>query len=53
MDGWGNFPKGADLSVHPQAELNAVAREMHERPLKTLVFEIPAERFNGCVASTG
>ena len=46
------FPKGADLSVYSQAHLNKVARQLNERPRKTLGFETPAEKFNACVAST-
>ena len=35
-----------------QTKLNAVARQLNERPRKTLEFEIPAQRFNACVALT-
>ena len=47
------FPKGTDLSGYSQAKLNAVARQLNERPRKTLNYETPAERFSQSVASIG
>jgi len=47
------FPKGVDLSAFSQAELDKVARQLNERPRKTLNYETPAQRFQQCVASTG
>ena len=43
------FPKGTDSQAH----LNKVARQLNERPRKTLAFQTPADRFNACVASIG
>ncbi|MBA3502791.1 MAG: IS30 family transposase [Deltaproteobacteria bacterium] len=40
------FPKGRDISVHSQAQLNRVARELNERPRKTLGFRTPAAILN-------
>jgi IS30 family transposase len=45
------FPKGMDLSKVHQNRLNAVARELNERPRETLQFYSPAEKFAECVAT--
>ena len=47
------FPKGIDISNYSQAQLNAVARKLNERPRKTLDYETPAEPFSQLVASNG
>ena len=47
------LPKGIDISGYSQAKLNAVARQLNERPRKTLGFQTPAEMFSQIVASTG
>jgi IS30 family transposase len=46
------FPKGTDISGFSQAKLSAVARQLNERPRKTLQYQTPAEKFEACVAAT-
>jgi IS30 family transposase len=46
------LPKGLDISDFSQSKLNAIARQLNERPRKTLGFQTPAEMFSQCVAST-
>jgi IS30 family transposase len=47
------LPKGIDISNYSQAKLNAVARQLNERPRKTLGYQTPAEMFSHTVALTG
>ena len=47
------FPKTADLSKHGAAHLNAVARELNNRPRQTLGWMKPCEVFSRTVASIG
>jgi IS30 family transposase len=37
-------PKGTDLAVHPEAELDRVAAELNDRPRKRLGFRKPVEQ---------
>jgi IS30 family transposase len=47
------MPKGISLAGYSQTQLNAIARQLNQRPRKTLGFHTPAEMFSECVASTG
>ena len=47
------MPKGMDIAGFSQLQLNAIARQLNERPRKTLGFHTPAEMFSESVASTG
>jgi hypothetical protein len=40
-------------AVDAPFDLNKIARQLNERPRKTLGFETPAAKFNACVAATG
>jgi transposase, IS30 family len=46
------FPKGSDLAVHDQAQLDAVARELNDRPRQTLRWMKPSEALAKIVALT-
>jgi IS30 family transposase len=46
------FPRGTDLSVHSQVQLDQVALRLNQRPRKTLGFQTPASRLQASVAST-
>jgi IS30 family transposase len=46
------FPRGTDLSVHSQAQLDQIALRLNQRPRKTLGFQTPASKLQASVAST-
>ena len=39
------FPKGSDLSIHSQAQLDEIAFQLNTRPRKSLGWKCPAELF--------
>jgi IS30 family transposase len=47
------FPKGTDLSVHSQAELDAAAYSLNNRPRETLSWLKPSEKLAELLADTG
>ncbi len=47
------LPKGTDLWVYTQAQLDAIAHRLNTRPRLTLGFQTPAAKLAAIVASTG
>lgn len=44
--------KAVDLSVYSQAKLSSIAKQLNERPRKTLGYRTPTDKFGECVAAT-
>ena len=45
------LPRGTDLSLRSQTKLSAIARQLNERPRKTLLYQTSAEKFAEFVAT--
>ena len=46
------LPKQSDLAEHSQAKRNKIARQLNQRPRKTLEFKCPADKLSEFVALT-
>jgi transposase, IS30 family len=46
------MPKGTDLNIHTEADLDAIARSLNNRPRKTLGYMKPSERLSEILAHT-
>ena len=47
------MPKGTDLSLHTEHDLDRIARSLNNRPRKTLGFMKPSEQLAELLAHTG
>lgn len=45
------LPPAIDMSLYSRAKLSAIARQLNERPRKTLLYQTRAEEFVECVTA--
>jgi predicted SnoaL-like aldol condensation-catalyzing enzyme len=50
-EGLFNLIKASPASLYSQAKLSAIARQLNEKPRKTLLYQTRAEKFAECVAA--
>jgi transposase, IS30 family len=46
------LPKGTDLRLHSESDLDAIAQALNQRPRQTLGWKTPCEAFTAVVAIT-